>query len=176
MYDNEWYKIPGYTSYDINRITKDIRSHKHYKEDLYHIMKVYEGNVIIATDDAGVSRRAKVEELYDRTFNRGYPLYKRETGEVYKSGMLKEMRYMMGDVNYTNNSYTPEIDKYQETGEIRRVNLYPGKEKTTPIDLPYKNIVSEQYNDGSITLDFSKITSSNKPKMVKLFTINLSKN
>ena len=49
MYNDEWYIIPGYTSYDINKITGDIRSHKHYKEDLYHIMKVYKGNVIIAT-------------------------------------------------------------------------------------------------------------------------------
>ena len=35
-YTANWYTIPGFTSYEINIRTKDIRSNKHFKKDSHH--------------------------------------------------------------------------------------------------------------------------------------------
>lgn len=71
----EWYEVYGYRFYDINIYTKEIRSHKHFGADPFHIMQERNGCVTI-TDDYGKSHRVKVEDLYIQTFNMGHELHK----------------------------------------------------------------------------------------------------
>ena len=35
----EWYRIPGFSSYEISKHTKLVRSMKHHKKHPFHIMK-----------------------------------------------------------------------------------------------------------------------------------------
>lgn len=140
-----WYIIPGFSSYDMNINTKDIRSHKHYKRDLHHIMKVSDQNTVTVTDDAGTSKRMNVDELYDLTFNKGYELRPRSDNASFRNGMVKSMRYMEGNVTGFPNSSIPH-----------------------PI-LGHAPILCENKNDGYIILDFTKIV---EPTMIKPFTID----
>lgn len=115
---DDWYIIPGFSSYDIGYNTKYIRSHKHFKRDSHHIMKqskrpINENPSVLLTDDAGVSRHIKRQFLYDKTFNMGYPLEKRNQNDVYLGGMKKYNRYMKGDVQLLKGvNYVDENDRY----------------------------------------------------------------
>ena len=117
VYD-EWYVIPGFSSYDIGYNTKYIRSHKHFKKDSHHIMKQsiepYGANPpVLLTDDAGISKEIKRQFLYDKTFNMGYPLVKRNQNDVYVGGMKKYNRYMKGDVQLLKDvTYANEENRY----------------------------------------------------------------
>lgn len=81
-----WYEIYGYRFYDINIYTKEIRSHKHFKADPFHTMKVTNGSVTL-TDDYGKSKRVKVDDLYIQTFNMGNKLHPVGEQEVSMGGM-----------------------------------------------------------------------------------------
>lgn len=163
VYD-EWYQIPGFSSYDIGKNTKYVRSHKHFKSDSHHIMKSSlalpnDNPSIQMTDDAGVSRWVKREFLYDKTFNMGYLLKPRNQEEVYKGGMVRTNRYMKGDVQLVdlNKTYADEVVKYGPEHTIERL----------PVSLV------DQQEEGTFTLDFSK---PYKPKMIKPFTYDYSLN
>lgn len=90
-YKPNWYTIPGFTSYDINIDTKEVRSHKHFNLDSHHIMKVTNGRVNIV-DDRGKPTKISVDKLYQLTFYSGNELNPRGDYDVYKSGMVKGMR------------------------------------------------------------------------------------
>lgn len=85
-----WYMIPGFTSYNINYYTREVRSCKHFNCG-FHIMTKKEGKVTL-TDDSGKSRRVKVDYLYDLTFNSGNELKPRGDYEMWCGGMRKENR------------------------------------------------------------------------------------
>ena len=112
---NGWYVIPTFSSYDINSATKEVRSHKHFNKDAFHIMKVTNGCVIL-TDDYGKSRRMKVDDLYEMTmFNTesfADALYER-TG-VYKGGMKKINRRYDSNIDILSGNYTP-IEKQDKS-------------------------------------------------------------
>lgn len=91
-YTANWYTIPGFTSYEINIRTKDIRSNKHFKKDSHHIMKVYDDGNVRIVNDYGEPTRISPEEAYNLTFNSGHKLNPRGDYDVYKSGMIKGMR------------------------------------------------------------------------------------
>lgn len=159
MVNDEWYKIPGFSSYDIGKHTKYIRSHKHYKRDYHHIMKQSieqfdENPKILLTDDAGISRKVDREFLYNKTFNMGFELVKRPENEIYMGGMNTINRYRKStiqpvnlDINFpTENNYA-----YTTSG-------------LSPII---------QLDDNNYTLDFSCPIST---KLVKPFTYDYSLN
>lgn len=159
VYD-EWYKIPGFSSYDIGKNTKYVRSHKHYKSDSHHIMKhsIAPLNLnpsIQLTDDAGMSRLISREKLYDLALNSG-KCKKRGQYDVYSGGMVKPNRYMKAAVQpvYTGN-YDRENIKY---GPAEYIVRYP---------------VSYDADDKFYTLNFS---NPGDPKMIKPFTYDYSKN
>lgn len=74
---------------------------------------INENPSVLLTDDAGVSRHIKRQFLYDKTFNMGYPLEKRNQNDVYLGGMKKYNRYMKGDVQLLKGvNYVDENDRY----------------------------------------------------------------
>ena len=85
-----WYKIPGYSSYDINYYTREVRSCKHFNSG-FHIMSVRSGAVRVV-DDYGNPRSIKVADLYNLTFNSGNKLEPRGEYEMYCSGMVRANR------------------------------------------------------------------------------------
>lgn len=159
VYD-EWYKIPGFSSYDIGKNTKYVRSHKHYKSDSHHIMKqskrpLDENPSIQLTDDAGMSRLVSRDELYDLAFN-SEGSEERGQYEVYFGGMVKPNRYMKAAVQPV------------YTGKYDRENIKYG-----PDELILRYPVSWDVNDKFYTLNFSNPES---PIMIKPFTYDYSKN
>lgn len=82
----EWYEIYGHRFYDINVNTGEIRSHKHFKSDPHHIMKVRNGYVTV-TDDYGKSHRVSPKDLYIQTFNMGHKLVPMGSEELNAGGM-----------------------------------------------------------------------------------------
>lgn len=84
----KWFIIPGFRSYEINIDTKQIRSNKHFNLDLHHIMNVKYGKVTI-TDDYGLSRNMKVDDLYILTFNMGNKLEFRADNWYHTGGMKR---------------------------------------------------------------------------------------
>lgn len=123
---NEWFIIPGFRCYEININTKEVRSHKHYKNDPFHIMQVRDGKVTIV-DDYGKSRSMNVESLYDMTFNSGYELNSRRNGEYWVNGMVKGLRACKSNVNVL-------------TGEI----YFEEKEEPAPIILDFTSVVEKE--------------------------------
>ena len=83
-----WYKIPGFSAYDINYFTKEIRSCKHYKAG-FHIMQVIDSGAVKLIDDHGVRRYIKVDSVYDITFNHGNKLEPRGDQDMYCGGMTR---------------------------------------------------------------------------------------
>lgn len=159
IYD-EWYKIPGFSSYDIGKNTKYVRSHKHYKSDSHHIMKnskapLNSNPVIQLTDDAGMARLITRNELYDLAFNSG-ECEERGQYEVYLGGMVKPNRYMKAAIQPV------------YTGKYDRENIKYG-----PDNLILRYPVSYNANDKFYTLNFS---NPGDPKMIKPFTYDYSKN
>ena len=126
-----WYTIPGFTSYEINIHTKDIRSNKHFSKDPHHIMKVNNNKVRIV-DDFGKPVRVDVNDIYNLTFNSGKKLKPRGDNDIYIGGMIKGLR----------NSVAEIIDD------------------------------EEKY----VTLDFCNIVNNETCRLIKPFTIDLSKN
>lgn len=106
MYNTEWYVVPGFSWYDININTKEIRSHKHYKSDAFHIMKNNNGRVRIV-DDYGQSRSMKVKYLYDLTFNSSKELQPASENVSRAGGMFKVNRNMDSNVDILNGGYIP---------------------------------------------------------------------
>ena len=163
VYD-DWYKIPGFSSYDIGKQTKYVRSHKHYRSDSHHIMKdsvaLPDHNPSIQlTDDAGVSRYVKREFLYEKTFGMGYPLEPRGQEEIYMGGMMKPNRYMKGDVQPTplDETYDTIDKKYGSPNDVVR----------------FPTSYYDNTDDSAVELDFSKLS---QPQMVKPFTYDYSLN
>lgn len=159
VYD-EWRKIPGFSSYDIGRNTKYVRSHKHYKSDSHHIMKqsiasLEKNPSIQLTDDAGMSRLVSRDELYDLAFN-SEEYEERGQYEVYFGGMMKPNRYMKAAVQPVG------------TGHYDRENIKYG-----PDDQIIRYPVSYNPEDKFFTLNFS---NSRDPIMVKPFTYDYSLN
>lgn len=99
-----WYKIPGFSSYDINYNTLEIRSCKHFNTG-FHIMKVTSGKVNLV-DDKGNSQRITVSDVFNRTFNMGYPLEPRGEYDMYCSGMQRINRKKKGSKYDTENRVT----------------------------------------------------------------------
>lgn len=91
-YEAKWYTIPGFTSYDININTREVRSNKHFNRDSHHIMKVSDSGKVTIVDDRGKPTRISVDNLYTITFKSGYRLNPRGDHDIYKSGMVKGMR------------------------------------------------------------------------------------
>lgn len=119
-----WYIIPTFSSYDINSVTRQIRSHKHFNKGQFHIMQVRNGSVIV-TDDFGISRRMKVDDLYEMTmFNTNQHDTLQERYGIYTGGMKKINRRYDSNINIITGEYSP----------------------------------IEEKQNGSVILDFSKIT------------------
>lgn len=107
----EWYVIPGFTAYDINKRTNQIRSHKHPYKNSHHIMKEKNGCVTL-TDDYGKSKRISVDNLYYRTFQSGAELIPRADSDIWLGGMRSVNRNMNAGVDILNGVCTPtEIPK-----------------------------------------------------------------
>lgn len=68
---DNWYYIPGYTGYQINRKTGLVRSFKNFKADPYHIMKVDKHGYVTVSNDIKGSVKITPQKLYDLTFNSG---------------------------------------------------------------------------------------------------------
>lgn len=98
-----WYSIPGFSSYDINYNTGEIRSCKHFNTG-FHIMKVTNDKVTLV-DDKGNSKRMKVKDLYNITFNMGNKLEPRGEYDMYCGGMKRVNRKKEGS-------------KYAEPGRV----------------------------------------------------------
>lgn len=101
-----WYKIPGFASYDINFYTKEVRSCKHYNTG-FHIMKQSNTGAVTVVDDYGNRKYIKVDELYDITFNQGNTLEPRGEYDMYCGGMQRVNRRKPGQVKP--GSYTLEF-------------------------------------------------------------------
>lgn len=154
MYVANWYTIPGFTSYEINIYTKDIRSLKHYKKDCFHIMKVYDDGNVRIVDDTGKPTRISPEEAYDLTFNSGYELVPREDGAVYKSGMVKGMRKMKSNVDVIN-------------GTVENLPIKP--EKFQIYDFYENYTIDDSDDEETVIPDYMKLFE--QPK-IKPFVIN----
>lgn len=89
-----WYKIPGFASYDINYNTMEIRSCKHFNTG-FHIMKVTNGKVTLV-DDKGNPQRILVTDVFNITFNMGNKLEPRGEYDMYCSGMQRINRKKKG--------------------------------------------------------------------------------
>lgn len=104
-----WYKIPGFGSYDINYYDKTVRSCKHFNIG-FHIMKETNGKVTIV-DDYGNSKRMSVEDLYNLTFNSGVKLEPRGEYDMYCGGMQrvnrKKHNSKVADGNHMTLSFGP---------------------------------------------------------------------
>lgn len=96
-----WFIIPGFSFYDINVNTKEVRSNKHWKSDSHHIMKEYDDGCVVIVDDYGESRRMDVDELYDLTFNSDHKLRFRANSWQSTGGMLKFNRNREVAMNYS---------------------------------------------------------------------------
>lgn len=86
MFMNEWYFIPGYNGYQINKSTKEVRSFKNYKADPFHMMKEDKNGYVVISNDISGKTRINKNELYDITFNRGEQLYPASSTSVYMGG------------------------------------------------------------------------------------------
>lgn len=138
----EWYTIPGFRSYEISSHTRLIRSLKHYKKDCFHIMKVSKAGTVQVTDDYGVSRRMRVDDLYDITFNQGNELKPRGDRDVWKGGMIKANRSMIADVDILGGTQNPTKNVKQQT----------------PVNLSFAVPIAEDNSKQTFTLDFSKLS------------------
>lgn len=101
-----WYTIPGFTSYEININSREVRSNKHFNKDSHHIMKVSDEGTVRIVDDFGKPTKISVSKLYNITFKSGKKLNPREDNAVYLSGMLKGCRNSIPEV------LPPEKDNY----------------------------------------------------------------
>lgn len=90
-----WYKIPGFISYDINPYTLEVRSCKHFNTG-FHIMKQDSKGRVTIVDNQGNPRKMSVSELYNITFSMGNPLEPRGEGDMYCSGMKRINRKKEG--------------------------------------------------------------------------------
>lgn len=113
--NNNWFVIPGFSWYDINRDTLEVRSHKHYKSDAFHIMKVKNGKVRIV-DDYGQSRTMKVQYLYDLTFNSGNKTQIAPDNISRAGGMFKVNRNMESNINILSGEYNPSSPDNKDEG------------------------------------------------------------
>lgn len=117
LYDTNWFIIPGFSWYDINKETGQIRSHKHYKSDAFHIMSINkkDGRVTLV-DDYGVTKKKKPTDLYNLTFNSDNPLMPAPENVRRAGGMFKVNRNMDSNINILNGTYTPIQDNTQDEG------------------------------------------------------------
>lgn len=90
-----WYKIPGFISYDINPHTMQIRSCKHFNTG-FHIMKEDKSGRVGIVDDYGNTKKLTPLEIYNITFNSGKPLEPRGEYDMYCSGMKRINRKKKG--------------------------------------------------------------------------------
>ena len=92
-----WYKIPGFSSYDINYYTKEVRSCKHFNSG-FHIMKKSNTGCVTIVDNYGIRKYISVDDLYDITFNQGNKLEPRGDLEMYCGGMQRINRRKEGQI------------------------------------------------------------------------------
>lgn len=99
----QWFIIPGFSFYEININTREVRSNKHYKNDSHHIMKGSKtrGGSTVIVDDYGIPRRVLVDYLYDLTFNSGHKLQFRADVWQPTGGMLKFNRNQSVGMDYS---------------------------------------------------------------------------
>lgn len=100
----KWFIIPGFSFYEINIDTKEVRSNKHWKSDSHHIIKASSENSrykFVLTDDYGKKQTKNAEELYELTFNSGHKLQFRP--ELWQSmgGMTKFNRNQPVGMNFS---------------------------------------------------------------------------
>ena len=87
-----------------------------------------------------MSRREDPTEIYDKTFNQGYPLRPRGTYDVYKGGMVKANRKMIGDIDILGGTTNPTKNK-----------------KQIQTCLPFMVAVVDSEPQKTYTLDFTKV-------------------
>lgn len=104
--DAKWFLIPGFSSYEINIRTREVRSNKHFNKMRFHIMQVNGGKVRIV-DDFGKPTSISVDELYSITFNQGNKLRSRGDNDYHMGGMRKINRNMQVNCDLLNHTYTP---------------------------------------------------------------------
>lgn len=91
----KWYKIPGFTSYDINYNTREVRSCKHFNSG-FHIMKQDKKRRVTIVDDYGNPQKIDVDTLFETTFNSGNKLEPRGEWDMYCGGMQRVNRKKEG--------------------------------------------------------------------------------
>lgn len=99
-----WYRIPGFECYDINKHTRQVRSSKHYKRDKFHIMKVRSGKITIV-NDYGVPTTISVDDLYDITFGGENPLNPVGDNEYWANTMSKTCRNLKSNIDILGGVY-----------------------------------------------------------------------
>lgn len=107
MFFDNWYMIPGFSWYDINKENGQIRSHKHYKSDAFHIMTVSKDGRVTLVDDYGKTVKRKPKDLYDLTFNSDNEPKLVPMDVARAGGMNKVNRNMESNVDILNGTYTP---------------------------------------------------------------------
>lgn len=117
----EWYEVYGHRFYDINVKTGEIRSHKHFKSNPHHIMKVTNGCVTI-TDDYGKSHRESVKELYIQTFNMGHKLVPMGSAEINAGGMQHINRNFKLSMDYS--KFVQSSPKTEHTVMVKPFEIY----------------------------------------------------
>ena len=98
----EWYHIPGYRGYEIDKHTKFVRSTKHYKSNPWHIMKVYTGGYVLLTDDYGNKNcKCYLDDLWNATFNNpNYIPVRVQRGDLYIGGMKEAGKSYETNINF----------------------------------------------------------------------------
>lgn len=116
----EWFSIPGFRSYEINKYTKDIRSLKHYKKDCYHIMKIKDDGSTVIVSDYGKPTRVFPDDMYRLTFCEGHELKPRGDNERWCGAMCKVNRKMDSNLNILTGEYKPieeTVDKRKQLAD-----------------------------------------------------------